>query len=160
MLNTRLNGHYLELYDSIDEMPFARFQEYNRAVLIDSGLGADIAAIDRHINQARRYADNGDTEQVEQALLNMRQAIAFVLDKTTPEGQAFVALICRMNGNKVTDISPEACEKILAELSRAGLTVGKVRAALAHVKKNWTQNWKRFFLGFSTTRKQKSITRY
>ena len=113
MLNTRLNGHYLELYDSIDEMPFARFQEYNRAVLIDSGLGADIAAIDRHINQARRYADNGDTEQVEQALLNMRQAIAFVLDKTTPEGQAFVALICRMNGNKVTDISPEACEKIL-----------------------------------------------
>ena len=55
MLTMRLNGHYLELYDSIDELPFARFQEYNRAVLIDSGLGSDFAAIDRHITQARRY---------------------------------------------------------------------------------------------------------
>ena len=158
MLNIRLNGHYLEMYDSIDELPFARFQEYNRALLIDSGLGSDISAIDRHITQARRYNASGDTANTEQALQNMRQAVFNVLEKSSPEGQAFVALIRRMNGNPVDDLSPEACRAILDELGRKGLTIGKLRGILAQIKKNWIANWKPFFLAWLTVRKQKNIT--
>lgn len=159
MLEIRLNGHFLEMWDSIDELPFYRFQEYNRAVMLDSGLGSDIPAIDRHLNQARRYNANKDTANTEQTLLNMRQAIAFVLDKSSPEGQAFVALIARMNGKPVEDLSPEAAKKILGELSRRGLTIGKLRGFLEYVKKNWTPNWKPFSRAWRTVAGQRSITR-
>ena len=158
MLNVRLNGHYLEMYDSIDELPFPRFQEYNRALLIDSGLGSDIQAIDRHINQARQYNANKDTANTEQALQNMRQAIFNVLEKSSPEGQAFVALIRRMNGNAVDDLSPEACRAILDELGRKGLTIGKLRGILAQIKKNWIANWKHSFQEWRTVRKRKNTT--
>lgn len=158
MLNIKLNGHYLEMYDSIDELPFWRFQEYNRAVMIDSGLGSDIAAIDRHINMARRYNAAGEKEHAEQALLNLRQAIAFVLDRESPEARAFVVLIHRMDGNEVTDLSEGNVKRIIIELSRRGLTAGKLRGFLAHVKKNWTPNWKRFFPASWTARKQRSTT--
>ena len=158
MLNVRLNGHYLEMYDSIDELPFARFQEYNRALLIDSGLGSDISAIDRHITQARRYNANGDTANTEQALQNMRQAVFNVLDKSSPEASAFVCLIRRMNGNEVESLGPENTQRIVKELSRGGLTVGKLRGFLAYVKKNWTPNWKRFSQAWRTVRKRKNIT--
>jgi len=150
MLNIRLNGHYLELYDSIDELPFWRFQEYNRAVMIDAGIGSDMEAIDRHISQARRYNATGDKENAEKALLNLRQALAFVHAGQSPESRAFVALIRRMDGNEVNDLSQENAERIIRQLSRRGLTVGKVRAAMAHVKKKWAKNWKRFFQGWRT----------
>ncbi|MCB0585515.1 MAG: hypothetical protein KDD06_09360 [Phaeodactylibacter sp.] len=158
MLEIRLNGHFLEMWDSIDELPFSRFQEYNRAVMLDSGLGSDIPAIDRHLNQARRYNANKDTANTEQTLLNMRQAIAFVLDKSSPEGQAFVALIARMNGRAVEDISPEGTKKILENLSRRGLTVGKLRGFLEYVKKNWTPSWKLFFRAWLTVAGRKNTT--
>ena len=157
-MNIRLNGHYLEMYDSIDELPFARFQEYNRALLIDSGLGSDISAIDRHITQARQYNANKDTANTEQALQNMRQAIFNVLEKSSPEGQAFVALIRRMNGNAVDDLSPESCQAILDELGRKGLTIGKLRGILAQIKKNWIANWRLFSPAWLTARKQRNIT--
>ena len=156
MLNIKLNGHYLEMYDSIDELPFSRFQEYNLAVMIDSGLGSDIAAIDRHIDLARKYSAAGDKASTEQALLNMRQAIAFVLSGASPEARAFVVLIHRMNGNELTDLSESNVKRVIAELSRRGLTAGKLRGFLAHVKKNWTLNWKRFFQASRTARKRKS----
>lgn len=157
-MNIKLNGHYLEMYGSIDEMPFFRFQEYNLATMLDSGLGSDIAAIDRHINLARKYSAAGDKASAEQALLNMRQAIAFVLDRASPEARAFVVLIHRMDGNELTDLSESNVKRIVEELSRSGLTVGKLRGFLAHVKKNWIPNWKRFSQASQTAQKQKSTT--
>jgi len=146
----------LDIYDSIDELPFARFQEYNRAVMIDSGIGADVTAIDRHINQARQYNAAEDTENTEKALLNMRQAITFAIEKASPESRAFVALIRRMNGREVDDLSEENVTRIMAELSRAGLTIGKLRGLIATVKKNWTRRWRFFFRASPTAARQKN----
>lgn len=158
MLTMRLNGHYLELYDSIDELPFARFQEYNRAVLIDSGLGSDFAAIDRHITQARRYNAAGEKQHAEQALLNMREAVNMVLEKVSPESRAFVCLIRRMNGNEVTDLSDDNVTAIIRDLSRAGLTVGKLRGAMERIKKNWTESWRHFSRTWQIRPRRKNTT--
>ena len=155
-MTIRLNGHFLEMYDSIDELPFSRFQEYNRALLIDSGLGSDLASIGRHINQARKYNAAKDQGNTEQALLNMYQAVSFTLDRISPEGRAFVVLIHRLNGNRIEDLSEGNVDNILRELSRRGLTIGKVRGFLDTVKKNWMPSWKRFSRPWRTARKRKN----
>lgn len=146
MLEVNINGHYLEMYDSIDELPFSRFQEFNRALLIDSGLGSDFASIDRHIEQARRYNGQGKADMVDQALLNLRQSISFAMEKISPESQAFVCLIHRMNGKEVDNLSPDNIRRIIEALSRKGLTVDKIRGLLDSIKKKLTKSWKCFSL--------------
>lgn len=146
MLEVTLNGHYLEMYDSIDELPFSRFQEFNRALLIDSGLGSDFAAFDRHIEQARRYNAGGKPEQVEQVLLNLRQSISFAMDRISPESQAFVVLIHRMNGKEIENLGPDNIRAVIDRLSRKGLTVEKIRGILERIKKKLIPSWNSFFL--------------
>lgn len=154
----RLNGNFLEVYDSIDELPYWRFQEYNRAAMLDAEIGSDITAIDRHINQARRYNAAGDVENTEKTLLNLRQALAFAGAGTSPESRAFVALIARINGEVVDSLTDNQVERIMATLSRKGLTVGKLRGILEQVKKNWMLKWKPFFRASRTAHRRKSIT--
>lgn len=146
MLEVNLNGHHLEMYDSIDELPFSRFQEFNRALLIDTGLGSDFAAFDRHIEQARRYNATGKPEQVEQALLNLRQSIFFAMDRIGPESQAFVVLIHRMNGREIDNLSQDNIRRVIDNLSRKGMTVAKIRGILERIKKKLMRSWRTFSL--------------
>ena len=144
MMNVTINGNHLEMYDSIDELPFSRFQEFNRALLIDTGLGSDFAAFDRHIEMARRYNADGKQQQVEQALLNLRQSLSFAMEKISPESQAFVCLIHRMNGREIDNFSPDNITRVIKELSRKGLTVAKIRGILETIKKKLTPSWMSF----------------
>ena len=38
MKEVELAGHKVVLYDSIDELPIARFHKYNRYLLVDAGV--------------------------------------------------------------------------------------------------------------------------
>lgn len=143
----RLNGNTVELYSSIDEMPYSRFQEYNRALLIASQTGSTFADIDQRITQARRFNAIEDKENTEKALLNLRQSIFNVLENISPESVAFVALIRTING-KPADISKP--DQVIKQLSKKGLTVGKVKGFLNYVKKNWKQSWNNFSRRFQT----------
>lgn len=158
MKELTINGQRLELYDSIDELPFYRFQEYNRAVMIDSGIGTGMEAADRHIEQALRFNALGKKEETQQAIMNLRQNLVFSLEKTSPEGRSFFVLISKINGKPLEDLSDENAAKVLQSLSRKGLTIGKLRGFLNHVKKNWMPNWKSFSLPFRTVRKQRNTT--
>lgn len=151
----RLNGNFLEVYDSIDELPYWRFQEYNRAAMLDAEIGSDITAIDRHINQARRYNAAGDVENTEKTLLNLRQALAFAGAGTSPESRAFVALIARINGEVVDSLTDNQVERIMATLSRKGLTVGKLRGILEQVKKKLDAQMETFFPGIADSSQTK-----
>jgi hypothetical protein len=146
MLDVIINGNYLEIYDSIDELPFFRFQEFNRALLIDTGIGSDFAAFDRHIEQARRYIAAGKQEQADQALLNLRQAISFGLERISPESQAFACLIHKMNGQEISSLSAESAARAVLGLSKKGLTVGKLRGLLERIKKKSMTSLRRFSL--------------
>ena len=45
MKTAKVNGHTVEIFDSIDELNIRRFQKYNKYMLIDSGVGSDLQDI-------------------------------------------------------------------------------------------------------------------
>lgn len=151
------NGNVLELYDSIDEMPVTRFHEYNRALLIDAGIGADAGAIDRHIATLARYIGKGDKTNADKTLGNLRQALHFAAGTVNPESHAFVALIRTINGRPLEDLGDEKLKQTIVLLSKKGLTLGKVRGFLSYVKKNWTWNWTPFSPAWVRRRWKRSI---
>ena len=46
---------HIKIYDSIEEMPIANFQKYNKFMLISSIVGDDMSSIDSHILKVTKY---------------------------------------------------------------------------------------------------------
>ena len=105
------------LYDSIDELPIINFQKYNKCILIDSGLGSDVDAIDSHIVNIAKYINSGNKKQAIQELQNMRQNMHMVVSAVSPRNMAFAALIYSIDGKKQTDLSDEHLQEIIREFN-------------------------------------------
>ena len=141
MKRINLRGVVLEMYDSIDEMPITRFQEYNRFLLIDAGIGSDMDSISKHIGRLNRFIDKDEKENAKQELNNYFQNLLFVIEHTSPEMSAFCSLVVSVNGHPYNDLSEEGVQRLKNKLSRKGLTIGKVRQFLNEIKKKSRPNF-------------------
>lgn len=107
----------VELYDSIEELPMARFHKYNKMLLIDSGIGSDLSDFDAHIEKVRIYCNSDTPELAVPELDNMRQNIYFIQEGLSPKHLAFCVLVKSVNGEPCDDISPEGLQKTLDRFS-------------------------------------------
>ena len=71
MKTTKIGNLEVELYDAIDELPIARFHAYNKALLIDAGIGSDLADWDTHIEKTIRFIRVGKPDLAEKELDNL-----------------------------------------------------------------------------------------
>lgn len=158
MKKIRYNGHYLEIYDSITEMPITRFQAYNRFTLIDSGIGSGLEGVQKHIETLRRLLKEDKKEEIAKELNNFYQNLMFVVNNSNPEFMSFVCLIKNMNGRDLPELTADVIEKTIKKLAQTGFTYGKLRGSLAEWKKKAISNLSFFFKGFQTVPKQRSFS--
>ena len=144
MLTTKINGHIVEHYAGIDELPFARYQEYTRGLLIEAGVGGDLEAFGRHIAAIRRYNADGDKESVEHSAVNLMQSVHFAMDRINPKMIAFAALVASIDGKERNDLSETGMKATAEELARMGGTVGRMWELFAAAKKKLTMKWPSF----------------
>ena len=71
MTTTKIGNHTVEYYDAIDELPIVRFHKYQKLLLIDAGVGSDIAAFDQRIEKTRRFLMLGQNDKAQQELENV-----------------------------------------------------------------------------------------
>ena len=72
MVTTKIGKHTVEMYDTIDELPIVRFHKYQKMLLIDAGVGADISAFDRRVEKIAKHLSLGETEKAGAELQNLR----------------------------------------------------------------------------------------
>lgn len=144
MITKKLNGHILEIYDSIDELPIERFMLYNRNAMIDAGIGSDVNAYAEHTRNLRRFIENGDTEKANTELNNFEANIYFILSQSSPFMFSFYALLKSVNGRELTLPEIKNPEKLQKELSKKGLTIGKVKGWMSSVKKKFDDEFELF----------------
>lgn len=117
MKTITINNKTVKLYESIDEMPIVNFQKYNKCVLIDSGIGSDIDAVDSHvINIAKYLTSSKSNDKALQELQNMRKNLHMIVSEISPKYMAFAALVHSINGIKNTDLSDTRLAEILTEI--------------------------------------------
>ena len=133
MVTAKIGKHTVEYYDTIDELPIVRFHKYQKLLLIDAGIGADIAAFDQRIEGTRRFLMAGKSEQAQQELENMRQCVFFIQTGVNPKHRAFAALVAKIDGQECTDIGDDALAAITEKLSDA--PESELTAQLEAVKK-------------------------
>jgi hypothetical protein len=123
MRRIEFNGHILELYDDVEDMPIINFQKYNKYLLIDSGIGSDADSIDAHIVKVAKLIKANDHEKALQELNNMRHNMYMVNCEISPMHMAFAALIKSVDGKDVTDLSDSGLTALL----------GRIRTIKRHV---------------------------
>lgn len=133
MIKKEINGHTVEMYDAIEELPVIRFHKYNKMLLIDSGIGSDMQAFARHVDRAKRYAMSTDPKLAAMELTNLQQCFAFIYGELSPKHLAFCALVKSIDGEPVTDISDDGLQNILAKF--ADVPNNEITDLLESVKK-------------------------
>ena len=133
MKKVELNGHKVRLYDSIDDLPIVRFHKYNRMLLVDAGIGAEIGDLDNHLERVVRYILKGDNENATKELENMRQSVYMVMAEQNTKHLSFACLVDSIDGVQQTDLSPDGLAKVIELLS--GAPKGEIDRILASVKK-------------------------
>lgn len=119
MKEVELNGHKVRLYDSIDDLPIVRFHRYNRMLLVDAGIGSDIADFDSHIERVVAYIRKGDNQNAGKELDNLRQNVYMIMSGQSVRDLSFACLVAEIDGKPQEDLSPEGLQKVLELLGGA-----------------------------------------
>ncbi len=133
MVTVKIGKHTVEMYDTIEELPIVRFHKYQKLLLVDAGIGSDIAAFDQRIEKTRRFLMAGKPEQAQQELENMRQCVFLIQSGVNPKHRAFAALITKIDGHDCTDIGDDALAAITEKLN--DVPESELTAQLEAVKK-------------------------
>lgn len=133
MVVVKIGNHTVEMYDTIEELPIVRFHKYQKMLLVDAGIGADIPAFDQRIERTRRFMAAGKADKAQQELENMRQCVFLIQNGINPKHRAFAALVTKIDGQECKDISDDALAAITAKLN--DVPESELTAQLDAVKK-------------------------
>lgn len=113
MKTLKLAGKTIEVYDDIENLPVTRFHKYNKMLLVDAGIGSDIADFDRHISRIAAFLAKNDNKQAITELENIRQNVYFIQSGVSPRNLAFAVLVKSIDGKPCDDLSDEGLKKIV-----------------------------------------------
>jgi hypothetical protein len=135
MTTIKFNGNILDMDNRIDEMLYHKYLLYNMNVMIDSGIGSDFNSFNDRFQEIVRYASVGDMENLRKVIANTQQCYQFIMSRTSPEMQSFICMIRTINGESIGELTDEKIKQTILQLSKKGLTVGKVKGFLNSLKK-------------------------
>ena len=145
MQTVKIGKHTVEMYDAIDELPIVRFHKYQKLLLIDAGIGSDIASFDHCLDKARRYLADGKVDKAQGELENLRQNVYFIQSELSPKHRAFAALVTKIDGRPFEDVSDGTLAEISETLNDA--SEKELTARLETVKKKIDAEWRLDFPG-------------
>ena len=122
MVKTTIDGHEIEFFDSIEELPMVRFHKYQKALLVDAGVGSDMESFDRRLLKAREFINAGKTDKAAQELENLRQCVFLVQEGLSTRHRAFAPLVVRLDGRDCTDVSDAGLEGVVEALKDIRVT--------------------------------------
>jgi len=145
-MKQKINGNYVELYDSMESMNIMRYILYNRYVMIDAGIGSDMDSIVNHFANLQRFILKEDKENALKEMVNMRQNIIFAVNMSSMDFMAFACLVKSINGKKYPNkLSEDDIHEIMEDLKSRDLTIGKMTEWLGEVKKKLKTEQELFF---------------
>lgn len=145
MVTVKIGKHTVEMYDTIEELPIVRFHKYQKLLLIDAGIGADINAFDQRIEKTRRFLMDGKTDKAQQELENLRQSVFLIQSGINPKHRAFAALVAKLDGVECNDVSDDGLAKLTEALNDA--PESELTAQLDAVKKKIDGELRLYFPG-------------
>ena len=146
MEKIKFNGHTLEVYDSIQELPISRFQMYNLNLMIDAGVGSDINDFDVRCNKVRQHMKK-DVDLASKELFNLQQLFRLIVGNMNPKMRAFIVMIHKIDGRVINDedLSDDGINDIISELGKKRFSFGIYKSFMNRIKKKIDYEFDAFF---------------
>jgi len=128
-----LGPHKVTMYDDINELPIVRFQQYNKMLMIDAGLGETVDAFDAHLARVGEYIKHGEMENANREIDNVRQTLWNVQNGLTPHFMSLIPLIAEIDGEPNNDMSDDGIKATYEKLKH--VTLGEYEKVSQEVKK-------------------------
>lgn len=154
MKKIKINGHKLEVFDDISELPIERFHQHSRYSLISSGIGDSIQDIDKHI-EAINSLLTIDVAKAQQELLNLRQNLILVLQSRDFRHKSFLFLVKSVDGKPWEDYSDDGIDEMYALLN--GESVSAFKSAMSGVINEIDDQMQRYFPQMFDDAKDKNL---
>lgn len=129
------------LYDSIKELPIDRYQEFEKMIMIDLGVGSNMEDVGGHFSRLYQFIESGDVANINKIARNIHNAFYFILTNFNTSFMSFLALVHSVNGKEVNISDPERVRHQIQ-----GLTQGQVTDITEEVKKKLIQKFEPCFL--------------
>lgn len=155
MKTIKIGKHNVTYYDTIAELPIVRFHIYNKMLLVDSGVGSDIADFDSHLERVMAYIQKDNKENAIKEIQNLRQNFYIIQQSLSPKYMAFSALIKEIDGRPCDDLSDEGLKAILKLF--ASEAVKNVNEPLSEAKKKSKRICGNIFRRFSAILRKKNF---
>jgi len=158
MKDININGHLIEMYDSIEDMPITRYNSFNRYSIIDSGLGNTFGDVDQKITETIGLVNSDAKEKAIQSLMNMRNTYYFLFENIDPKSSSFICMIKSIDGKPNDDISENGILKTREILMRTKITRAMMVTLLSELKKKLIASLKSIFQSSQIKPKHSSFT--
>lgn len=138
-----LGTSYVEVYDSIEEMPITRWHKYQKFALIDGGIGSDLSSLDAHISRIVAFLKRKDAEKAITEIQNLRQNIFFIQQGIDPHLLSCACLIKSIDGKPCDDLTEEGLKKTIDKICDVPTNI--FTAFFEVVKKKMEQEFATYF---------------
>lgn len=106
MLTSEIQGHTIVTYNSIDEIPAGRYHTLNNQILVDSGVGNDLSAIQRRIATIASLIKKDPNSAITECK-NLSDSFYLTIQDISPEMAAFSSLVYSIDGEVIGDLTDD-----------------------------------------------------
>lgn len=135
MKQIEIQGHIIKFFDSVDNLPFKRMNEFNKYILLDAHLGSSIFDFDKLLGKTDQFLGKNMVVEAKMELQNLRQVVHNILTGNNIKGYAFACMIKSIDNEEVTDFSSDNLTEILNRLDGWGLLGIQVNETVSTLKK-------------------------
>lgn len=140
MITLTDNNNTIELYASIKELPITRYRLLQSLLIQDSGIGADMAAVDERLQRIILFASSGKIDETKEEAMNLRYTFFSMLNKISYKSKAFACFVSKINGVESRDISDEGLKNTVETIESFGSSMEQLENWFDDVKKKLIPN--------------------
>ncbi len=140
MIKETVGKFSIERYDDIDELIVSNYNLFNEYALVQSEVGSKMEDIYRHFRNLDIFLAQKKLEEAIQERRNQNQAFYHLLEKNNFPALQWCVLVKSVDGKELVDYSVPTLKALIEDLSKEGLTQGKVKADVDLAKKKSGSN--------------------
>jgi hypothetical protein len=137
----KLKSGTCELWETTKELPARRYNDFQKYLIQDIGIGSEVVDIERHHQNLFRLLGGSQIQEAQTESYNLFQNIVLAIQGINIKHISFACFVHSINGKAVTDYSESNLKNVINKLSDIGLTQGHVEDILEDLKKKLIPNY-------------------
>lgn len=137
-------GKEIKLYEDLKELPIDVYHDFNKLLMQDFGIGADMDSIGRHFQRLHGMIKNEKNFEAMKEAKNLHNNFFYIISGINLKSYCFACMVYSVGGKKVKARSKEDADQVLKQIE--GISQGEVEDIVGSLKKKLTANLEPIFL--------------